>query len=117
MTGAHAIIVQGKGSGGYAYPSRTSVERTLHIPVQQNKVDGNIEALPQEVQRKRAPLSTLIPECVEAISLLNLEFPPLIIAAGGITTGQDISTCLDLGADAVCVSSAIISMSSSFYQH
>ena len=108
MTGAHAIIVQGKGSGGYAYPSITSVQSSQNIPIQQNRVGEIIEPLPQEMQRKRAPLSTLIPECVEAISLLNLEFPPLIIAAGGITTGEDISKCLDLGADAVCVSSVII---------
>lgn len=114
MTGAHAIIVQGKGSGGFAFPSLSSATGKQEIPAQLNKLDENAGHLQQETQRKRAPLSTLIPDCVEVISALNLEHPPLIIAAGGITTGEDISYCLDLGADAVCVSNLIITQECDF---
>lgn len=92
MTGAHAVILQGQGSGGFAFPQGQSKENTDVLPVEQS------------VQRRRHPLSTLIPDCVEAIAALNLENPPLIVAAGGITTGEDICQCLKLGADAVCVS-------------
>ena len=85
MTGAHAIILQGKGSGGFAFPE-TNPDQSKEGTVDQ------VDVLPveQSAQRRRHPLSTLIPDCVEAISALNLENPPLIVAAGGITTGEDI---------------------------
>ena len=34
---------------------------------------------------------------------LGLKDPPLIVAAGGISTGNDIWQCMKLGADAVCI--------------
>ena len=102
MTGAHAIIVQGKGSGGYTFP--TTKEEAEALVQERDRSGLSGELVSGETRRKRSPLSTLIPACVEAISALNMECPPLIIAAGGITTGADISHCLNLGADAVCVS-------------
>jgi len=101
MTGAHAIIVQGKGSGGYAFPDPSRKDEATQ-PERKN-IENEEQLLGESPHRKRYPLSTLIPDCVEAITALNMESPPLIIAAGGITTGADISECLNLGADAVCI--------------
>jgi NAD(P)H-dependent flavin oxidoreductase YrpB (nitropropane dioxygenase family) len=86
------LLDSGQGAGGFAFPQPASHEKHGHL-----KEDKPIPST-------RYPLLTLIPDCVKAISELMLESPPFIVAAGGITTGEDISKCLELGAEAVVVS-------------
>ena len=91
LTGAHAIVLQGRNSGGYTEPP-SDIRR-----LSANKVESN------ESYRQRLPLSEFIPATVEAITQLNLPSPPLIVAAGGISKGYDLLRSLELGADAICM--------------
>lgn len=72
--GASVIILRGQGAGG-AFSSKL---------------------LPY--------LADFIPATREAIEKdIGIEHCPLIIAAGGVSTGKDLAYCLDLGADGVCL--------------
>jgi NAD(P)H-dependent flavin oxidoreductase YrpB (nitropropane dioxygenase family) len=145
MTGAHVVVLQGKGSGGFISPQNLEKEGRAGTAGKEDKepfpgdpleidfpssFDTDVEGyLEHEFDVKsplfkkaiqyppiaypyppadprpdpRYPLQTLIPDSIKAIAELNLDHPPMIAAAGGISTGYDIYQCMQLGADAVVI--------------
>ena len=122
LTGAHAIVLQGKGSGGYVEPVKTGdttktkagsptklddvdtdvdspllYEYDIKTPLYSPKLHLPLSGQPSLQRPKRFPLRDLIPACVKAVAELGLKDPPLIVAAGGISTGNDIWQCMKLG--------------------
>ena len=159
LTGAHAVVLQGKGSGGFvSAPEKPLSERKTSAamaeataasasasasagdltgtgypgdeldvafpPSFEDDVNAHLDwdwdiktpgydpraATPPSAPTPtpptlspRYPLSELIPASIAAINSLGLRNPPLIVAAGGISTGTDIVQCFRLGADAVAI--------------
>lgn len=147
MTGAHVVVLQGRGSGGFT--SKT-VDSESASRVRNGSKGGNeAAAFPGDPLQIEFPLSfaadvdgyrehefdvksplfkkaihyppthddtsychtddqrytlqTLIPDSIKAIAELYLDEPPMVVAAGGVSTGYDILKCMQLGADAVCI--------------
>jgi NAD(P)H-dependent flavin oxidoreductase YrpB (nitropropane dioxygenase family) len=103
VAGADVIVLQGKGAGGFISSQVTEGEK----PVEATDADADAASTTasprstvisdtywhqhltqvQQLRRAMKPLHDLIPEAVMAVQELKLTKPPLIIAAGGITSG------------------------------
>ena len=78
------------------------------IVVEGPKAGGHLGFKVEQIEDEHFSLEHLIPEVVEvAKSYADRKNIP-VIAAGGITTGQDIAKFLDLGADAVQMGSIFV---------
>ena len=79
--GAHCIVIRGEGAGG----------------IDQDFTSAELKS--------KQPLRDLIPETLDGIKKIwegrNPTERPILLAAGGITTGEDIVRYLNLGAEGV----------------
>lgn len=79
------------------------------IVVEGPKAGGHLGFKREQIEDENYSLERLIPEVVSVASLYNKEKTIPVIAAGGITTGQDIHRFIKLGAAAVQLGSIFVS--------
>ena len=78
------------------------------IVVEGPKAGGHLGFRNEQIEDERYSLEHLIPEVVEVAKSYAARKAIPVIAAGGITTGQDIARFMDLGASAVQMGSIFV---------
>lgn len=83
-----------------------------HLPdavvVEGPKAGGHLGFKKDQIADQKFALEALIPEVVEVVSCYTAEKKIPVIAGGGISTGEDISRFLELGASAVQMGSIFV---------